>query len=157
MLAVCISLKASPWRAWPVWFLTFPSRKAKKGYFWPFIAFIEYTHAEKREPLYLELRTLSGVELCALQRAAWNSSEICWKCLENSRPCSPRRAPSITGLAGSLCSLAATLSRHKSLLPSSLTSVHSHSSSAFHSCISLLLPFPFQISPGSHPLFFSLF
>lgn len=57
--------------------------------------------------------------LCALQRAAWNGGEICWKCLENSRTCSPRRAPSIIGLAVSLCSLAATLSTHKSLLPNS--------------------------------------
>lgn len=53
----------------------------------------------------------------ALQRAAWNSNEICWKCLENSEPCSPRRAQSIIGLAASLCSLAASLSTHKSLLP----------------------------------------
>lgn len=119
MLDVCISLKASPWRGWPVWFLTFPSKKAKKGYFQPFITFIEYSCRERRPTLFIlgGLRTLSRAELCALQRAAWNGGEICWKCLENSRPCSPRRAPSIIGLAVSLCSLAATLSTHKSLLP----------------------------------------
>lgn len=78
------------------------------------------TRAEKGDPLYLSLEgwgLWSKAALCALQRAAWNSGEICWKCLENSRPCSPRRTPSIIGLAVSLCSRAATLSTHKSLLP----------------------------------------
>lgn len=121
MLDVCISLKAFPWRQWPVWFLTFPSKKAKKGYFQPFITFIEYSCRERKPTLFIlgGLRTLSRAALCALQRAALNSGEICWKCLENSRPCSPMRAPSIIGLAVSLCSLAATLSTHKSLLPNS--------------------------------------
>ena len=59
-----------------------------------------------------------GRRFCAMQRAVWSSGEICWKCLENSWPFSPWRAPSIIGLAVSLCSHAATLSKHKSLLPS---------------------------------------
>lgn len=59
MLDVCVSLKDSPWRGWPVWFLAFTSKKimikkkAKKGYFQHFITFIEYSHRDRRPTLFI--------------------------------------------------------------------------------------------------------
>ena len=120
MLDVCISLKAFLGEGGQFGF-SLPLPKKLRRVTSSLLSLLLNTHAEKGDPLYLSLegrRRCRGAEHCALQRAARSGGEICWNCLENSGPCSPRRAPSIIGLAVSLCSLAAALSTHKSLLPS---------------------------------------
>lgn len=131
MLHVCVSLKS------------FSLERVASFGFFPFqkklrvtsslLSCLLNTHRESRPSLFL----LKG-PCVALQRAAWSSGEICQTCLENSGPCSPRRDPSIIGLARSLCSFASTLSPRKSLLSSSSSSCESHSCPRPHSCTSFL-------------------